>query len=72
MTISSHHATLSRHRRIWRSSLQQTMKAEIVERGVSFMSAIQNDPPQKGKGGPSRVVKFDEALRGTGSCLDTT
>jgi hypothetical protein len=48
------------------------MKAEIVERGVSFMSAIQNDPPQKGKGGPSRVVKFDEALRGTGSCLDTT
>jgi hypothetical protein len=27
------------------------MKAEMVEREVSFMPAIQNDRPQKGKGG---------------------
>ncbi len=57
-TISSHQATLSKHLRIWRSSLQQTMKAEIEERSGTFMDAIQNDWEQKGKNALALLTPF--------------
>jgi hypothetical protein len=41
--ISSHHATLSRQRRICRSSLQQTTKAEIDALLVFNMQSIETD-----------------------------